>query len=426
MVVTPRSLMALNLAALAVFYVAIHCLSMLPAPSPTRVPTPSVVLRYAPLLGEEPASEAVAVVPARAATGIPGKAPDAVEAPGPEVVDPAPVAAPASEPVATVEPMSSDEAPVPPSSGPFVPESGEDPGERAASGGGRSTIPEEGELPVDGSLAGLVALAMEGEPPEAEPSASGKVEEELVPAGIPSSGGAEEPAEEAVTVAAEPVREEIPVAVPEDHDAVPPATQQAKSAPVEPAKVPGADADADADAGAETTMEVYRAAVRAADAEIDAGRPRAARTRLLEVLALEDVVGEARAYALFLLAKAERRLGEERAAAAHYAEAIDHHPPGTASKNSLAWVLATSRDPVVRDPERAVTLAREALAEAGESAQFLDTLARALLEAGRAQEAVSVQERAVARAPGRTRLAERLAWYREAAAEAAGILAGEP
>ena len=62
---------------------------------------------------------------------------------------------------------------------------------------------------------------------------------------------------------------------------------------------------------------------------------------------------------------------------------------------TLAWLLATSSDPAVRDPERAIELAREAVAEQP-SAIWLDTLAAALATSGRFKDAVQIQQQALA------------------------------
>ncbi len=69
---------------------------------------------------------------------------------------------------------------------------------------------------------------------------------------------------------------------------------------------------------------------------------------------------------------------------------------GNASaRSALAWLLATARDPSVRDPDRAIELARRAVAEAP-SASWFDTLAAALATSGRFEDAVSVQQQALA------------------------------
>jgi tetratricopeptide (TPR) repeat protein len=75
----------------------------------------------------------------------------------------------------------------------------------------------------------------------------------------------------------------------------------------------------------------------------------------------------------------------------------EEHPDDVAGLNSLSWLLATCADPEVRDGPRAVALARRA----AEKTRFLDpnildTLAAALAEDGRFDEAVETERRAIA------------------------------
>lgn len=86
--------------------------------------------------------------------------------------------------------------------------------------------------------------------------------------------------------------------------------------------------------------------------------------------------------------------------------------------NDLAWLLATSGDPSLRDGKRAVELAQQACEQAqGKSAGSLDTLAAAFAEAGDFAQAVATAQRAlsIARDAGATGLASeiesRLAQY---------------
>lgn len=66
----------------------------------------------------------------------------------------------------------------------------------------------------------------------------------------------------------------------------------------------------------------------------------------------------------------------------------------TIGANQLAWMLSTCPDPEYRDAQKAVALA-EKVAGRYEEANFLDTLAAAYAEAGRLEEAVLAQQRAV-------------------------------
>jgi TPR repeat protein len=66
-----------------------------------------------------------------------------------------------------------------------------------------------------------------------------------------------------------------------------------------------------------------------------------------------------------------------------------------ASNNSLAWFLATAPEDRLRDGGRAVEAAGIAVGLEPENPNYLDTLAAALAEAGRFDEAITAQERAV-------------------------------
>jgi tetratricopeptide (TPR) repeat protein len=96
--------------------------------------------------------------------------------------------------------------------------------------------------------------------------------------------------------------------------------------------------------------------------------------------------------------------GEEPLALAHYESALRLRPAWPPPAVSLAWLLATSADPTLRDPARATKLAQRAVA-AGDfgDANALDTLAAAQAANGDFESAVENARRAVdgARAAGR-------------------------
>jgi len=91
-------------------------------------------------------------------------------------------------------------------------------------------------------------------------------------------------------------------------------------------------------------------------------------------------------------------------AAAHWEQALRLAPDDLTVVNNLAWLRATSGDPAVADPERALALAERALALVGgprrtrdprlERAAVLDTLAAAQARAGRSEEAARTAGRA--------------------------------
>ncbi len=104
----------------------------------------------------------------------------------------------------------------------------------------------------------------------------------------------------------------------------------------------------------------------------------------------------------------------------HYREAVRIRPDFMKAANNLAWLLATARDPALRDPATAVSLAERALAlSRAPNPSVLDTLAAAYAAAGRFDAAVETAQRAVreseaSEAPALTQpLRERLALYRE-------------
>lgn len=109
------------------------------------------------------------------------------------------------------------------------------------------------------------------------------------------------------------------------------------------------------------------------------------------------------------LAVAYARLGRPVQAVAAYDAALAHGERTPEVLNNLAWLLATG-GPAVRNPTRALALAREAEAAAGGDPSVLDTLARAQSAAGREAEALVTARRALALAEdlGRPELARAL------------------
>jgi tetratricopeptide (TPR) repeat protein len=88
--------------------------------------------------------------------------------------------------------------------------------------------------------------------------------------------------------------------------------------------------------------------------------------------------------------------GKIEDAVGHYREALRTAPGRAALANNLAWLLATSRDPRIRDTAEAVRLAEEACRASGfREPTFLNTLAAAYAEAGRFEEAIQTLRRVV-------------------------------
>ena len=88
--------------------------------------------------------------------------------------------------------------------------------------------------------------------------------------------------------------------------------------------------------------------------------------------------------------------GQFSAASEALETALERFPGDVAVRHLLARLLATSPDAAVRDGERAVELARSVVDEQP-ALDHLETLAMALAEAGRFEEAVSWQQRALDR-----------------------------
>jgi Zn-dependent protease with chaperone function len=82
-----------------------------------------------------------------------------------------------------------------------------------------------------------------------------------------------------------------------------------------------------------------------------------------------------------------------------YERSLALKPENPPVMNNLAWLLATSEDPELRDPPRALELARRA-AELQPAAYILDTLAESYFANGRFAEAVEASRRALAEAQG--------------------------
>jgi len=90
--------------------------------------------------------------------------------------------------------------------------------------------------------------------------------------------------------------------------------------------------------------------------------------------------------------------GRASEAAAAYREALRVGPRDARLLNNLAWLLATSSDPQLRDPAAAVALAEEAAASGDPEAGILDTLSVAYAAAARPADARATALRALARA----------------------------
>jgi tetratricopeptide (TPR) repeat protein len=91
-------------------------------------------------------------------------------------------------------------------------------------------------------------------------------------------------------------------------------------------------------------------------------------------------------------------LGRPADAIRHYQNALVLRPGWRHAANDLAWILATTPDPALRDPEQAVRVAESVLTEPETRPQILDTLAAAYAAVGRYEDAARTAARAIERA----------------------------
>jgi len=98
-------------------------------------------------------------------------------------------------------------------------------------------------------------------------------------------------------------------------------------------------------------------------------------------------------------------LGRQKDAIRHYYNALKLEPGWRHAANDLAWILATSPDPALRDPEQAVRLLEAVRREEEPLPELLDTLAAAYAAAGRFDDAVRTADQALALAKRQSKLA---------------------
>jgi cytochrome c-type biogenesis protein CcmH/NrfG len=127
------------------------------------------------------------------------------------------------------------------------------------------------------------------------------------------------------------------------------------------------------------------------------------------------------AEAHYALANCLERTGKFKEAIAHYREALRLRPDWPDALNDLAWLLATSSDQSIRDPQSACELGQTAL-KLNQDRQpiSMDTMAASLAARGEFARAIRAQEEAIksATAGGADpkwigQLENRLALYRQ-------------
>ncbi len=168
--------------------------------------------------------------------------------------------------------------------------------------------------------------------------------------------------------------------------------------------------------------EAVRIAPHDADAHIRLGLALARRGRLAEAIDHYRRVIEARpdhALAHYNLGNALAQQGRDRDALDHFRQAVQLRPEYHVMLDSLAWLLATSRDDQVRNGLESVRLAERACQLVGrDDPKLLDTLAAAYAAAGRFDDAVTTADRAIQAALSRgdahyaTEIRSRLKRYR--------------
>ena len=78
----------------------------------------------------------------------------------------------------------------------------------------------------------------------------------------------------------------------------------------------------------------------------------------------------------------------------HYQKAVEIDPSEVSARNNMAWVLATSSDPSIRNGAKAVSLAAQAVEiSGGKDAIFFRTLAASYGECGKFADAIAAAEK---------------------------------
>jgi tetratricopeptide (TPR) repeat protein len=87
--------------------------------------------------------------------------------------------------------------------------------------------------------------------------------------------------------------------------------------------------------------------------------------------------------------------GDGQGARAAWRKALQRTPDGASARNNLAWLAATCSDPEIRDPRRAVELARKAVEQAPDDGTYWNTLGVSYYRAGDPKAAVTALEKSM-------------------------------
>ncbi len=96
------------------------------------------------------------------------------------------------------------------------------------------------------------------------------------------------------------------------------------------------------------------------------------------------------------LAETYYRKGAIALAVKHWDKALQLHPDHAKTQNDLGWILATIDDPQLRNPEKALHLARQACELTGhKQPSYLDTLSAAYAATGQFNKAIQIAQKAI-------------------------------
>jgi tetratricopeptide (TPR) repeat protein len=127
--------------------------------------------------------------------------------------------------------------------------------------------------------------------------------------------------------------------------------------------------------------------------------------------------GPTRAAAYFELGVIYDRMGKQATAAQTYDRALAENPEDAQVWNNYAWLLATAKDPAVRDSKKAIEYASRAVQAAqGNKAAYLDTLAEAYYADRQFDLAIETEKKAQQLDPQNPAIAEQLKKFEAAKA----------